>query len=242
MTAGLLDQRIIENTLMGRRPELLFRCNESGRLLGVNEPYEPDNSSAPLLYICHFGKGLIYRFRHDLPKEWVDNVHSVLNFQSAMSMDPMNWIESSAQSLASVLKDDHKIDSGPVYYIRQHSIKVTNIVSIDKSNCKVLEKGFQYTKAHICELQPCIAKVVENQAVAICRTVRRSSFALEAGVDTVQGYRKRGYGSEVVTAWANSVWNGGLVPCYSTSWINKASIAVAIKMGMVQIGTEMSVW
>jgi hypothetical protein len=162
--------------------------------------------------------------------------------KSAKLVDSENWIETLVCLLALEPKDNYRIESGPVYYIPQSSIKAANVVHVENFNREVLEREFKYTKDHISELQPCVAKVINNQAVAICRTVRRSSFALEAGVDAAEGHRKRGYGSEVVAAWANKVWESGLVPCYSTSWGNRASIALASKLRMIQIATEMSLW
>ena len=45
-------------------------------------------------------------------------------------------------------------------------------------------------------------------------------------------YRGRGYGPRVTVAWAEAIWASGRVPLYSTSWDNKASLAVARKLGL----------
>ena len=69
--------------------------------------------------------------------------------------------------------------------------------------------------------------------VSICFCARRSGEAAEAGLDTAEGYRGRGYGPRVTALWATAIRRSGLVPLYSTSWSNQASLAVARKLGLV---------
>jgi len=117
----------------------------------------------------------------------------------------------------------------------------SDVFEITQWNKEVLEPHFGYTYKHLDRLQPCLAKVIDNKAVAICRTVRRSSLGLEGGVDTTLEYRKRGFGAQTVASWATKVWSLGFIPCYSTQWENKASLALARKLGMIQYATDINV-
>ncbi len=46
------------------------------------------------------------------------------------------------------------------------------------------------------------------------------------------GYRRKGYATEAVAAWAGAVQAMGLMPLYSTSWDNAAPMKVAEKLAM----------
>ena len=74
--------------------------------------------------------------------------------------------------------------------------------------------------------------------MSVCRSVRLSSRAHEAGVDTLVSYRRRGYATSVVAAWALAVRALNLTPLYSTSWDNVASQRVARRLGLVQYGVD----
>ncbi len=78
------------------------------------------------------------------------------------------------------------------------------------------------------------AMVVEGAAVSHCYSCRLTDRAAVAGVETLEGYRRRGYATAVTAAWAQAVRDSGRIPLYSTSWDNLASQAVARKLGLVQ--------
>jgi hypothetical protein len=80
---------------------------------------------------------------------------------------------------------------------------------------------------------PALAIVDGGHPVSICFCARRSDVAAEAGLDTAEGYRGRGYAPRVTAAWARAIRASGLIPLYSTGWANKASLAVARKLGLV---------
>ena len=85
---------------------------------------------------------------------------------------------------------------------------------------------------------PYLAIIADSQMVSICQSVRLSSRAHEAGVDTLVGYRRRGYATSVVAAWALAVRASNRIPLYSTSWDNMASQGVAQRLGLVQYGVD----
>ncbi|MYF91323.1 MAG: GNAT family N-acetyltransferase [Gemmatimonadetes bacterium] len=86
--------------------------------------------------------------------------------------------------------------------------------------------------------RPYLAVIEDSQAVSIYQSVRLSWRAHEAGVDTLEAYRQRGYAVSTVAAWALAVRALDLVPLYSTSWENVASQRVARRLGLVQYGVD----
>jgi len=79
---------------------------------------------------------------------------------------------------------------------------------------------------------PALAIVEDRHPVSVCFCARRSPLAAEAGLETAEAYRGRGYAAQVTAAWAMAIRQAGLIPLYSTSWTNPASLAVARKLGL----------
>jgi hypothetical protein len=77
--------------------------------------------------------------------------------------------------------------------------------------------------------------------VSTCGTVRRSVHGIEAGVDTLEDYRRRGYARRAVAAWCRAVRQENLIGFYSTSWSNEASLALANSLGLMPFAVEFSV-
>ena len=82
--------------------------------------------------------------------------------------------------------------------------------------------------------RPYVAAIEDARAVSTCQSVRLSSKAHEAGVDTLEAYRRRGFATAAVTGWALAVRALNLIPLYSTSWDNVASQSVARRLDLVQ--------
>ena len=89
-----------------------------------------------------------------------------------------------------------------------------------------------WTAAEIPGRSPIVAVVEDGHAVSVCFCARRSKKAAEAGLETAEAFRGRGFGPQVTAAWALAVRASGRVPFYSTSWENGASLAVARKLGL----------
>lgn len=88
---------------------------------------------------------------------------------------------------------------------------------------------------------PVLAVREGGHAVSVCFCARRSVAAAEAGVETTAAFRGRGYAARAAAAWARRVRAEGLTPLYSTDWSNRASLAVARKLGLVPFGADFSV-
>ncbi len=84
--------------------------------------------------------------------------------------------------------------------------------------------------------------VVEGGAVvSACGNARRLSAAVEAGVETVEAHRGRGYARAATAVWASAIRREGMVPLYSTSWDNVASQRIAASLGAVQYAVDYTV-
>jgi RimJ/RimL family protein N-acetyltransferase len=112
---------------------------------------------------------------------------------------------------------------------------------IDEQSAHLLDEHFPYTRAVLEQRAPVVGVVVDGSVVAACYAARRRPDAAEAGLATVEQYRRRGLAGLVVAAWRDAVEESGRQPLYSTSWDNLASRAVARKLGLVPYAETLSV-
>ena len=130
---------------------------------------------------------------------------------------------------------------GPAYLIPEGAQTHTGALLITTGNSHLLEIGFPWIVSHIMadvDIGPVTATVVNGRAVSICYCARLSPLAAEAGVETVEGMRGKGYATAAVEAWAAATRERGLLPLYSTSWENVASRRLAQKLEMVCYGED----
>lgn len=112
------------------------------------------------------------------------------------------------------------------------------IVLVTADNANLLQENFPYTMSKLEERSPVVVMVVDGDTAAACYSARNTPQVAEAGVNTLEAYRGRGYAVDIVCGWAAAVRASGRLPLYSTSWSNTSSQAVARKLGAVQYAAE----
>ena len=233
-----MREHVSNKELMKIQVEVLFTQDENGCLQRINEP-TGDVKPAPRFFFGYTNEGSICRFRHDLP----DNVIAQLKEVAATEPIHINSqkIPRSHRQFEDILQSHAPIERvwvGPAYRFPEHITPLTNVVRLSCENAGLLKKGFAEMVSELNSSQPYLAIIEDSQAVSICQSVRLSSRAHEAGVDTRVGYRRRGYATSVVAAWALAVRALNRIPLYSTSWDNVASQGVARRLGLVQYGVD----
>jgi len=218
--------------------EVLFTQDKNGCLQCINEPIGAAKP-APRFFFGYTNEGSICRFRHDLP----DNI--VTQLREVAAAEPMSLnsqkIPSGHRQFEDILQSHAPIERvwiGPAYRFPEHIAPPTNVVRLSRANAGLLKGDFAKIVSALNSSQPYLAVIEDSQAVSICRSVRSSSRAHEAGVDTLVGYRRRGYATSVVAAWALAVRALNSIPLYSTSWNNIASQSVARRLDLVQYGVD----
>ena len=217
----------------------LYVHDGEGRLLRVNEP--DSDETAPRLFLARTAAGSLWRTRYDLPADLVTQLERLAADEPVVSdlrAPPRSLVE-----YTELLRRHAPIQSiyaGPAYYL-PHLGPPTGTVEITPENAALLSTYFPYTRQQLTERAPVVAVVVDGIAVAACYSVRRTAQAIEAGVDTIAGYRGHGYAVETVRGWAAGVRASGRLPLYSTSWENTASQAVAHKLGAILYGVDFQI-
>ena len=105
----------------------------------------------------------------------------------------------------------------------------------------MLRGGFEKLVEELPDWQPFVAVMEGGRAASVCRSVRLTPEAHEAGVETLSEHRGKGYAKEAVAGWARLVRAMGAIPLYSTSWDNAASQAVARKLGLALYGADFQI-
>lgn len=229
--------------LAHRRMDALFTRDGRGDLLTLNElePVPPP-TPAPRVYLGVTAGGIVRGYRHDVPAALRASIDELCEEAS-----PASSRGDVLLALRAVL-DFHDpggeawaVSSGPAFVFPE-TVKVSDAVTlIEPGQDALLQADFPFTATWLRERWPCYGVVIDDRAVSICYSARRTSAVAEAGVDTVEEFRGRGYAAIVTAAWANAIRAAGITPVYSTSDHNLASQAVARKLGLREFEWDVQV-
>lgn len=229
-----------DRELMQIQVSVLFQLNDQGRLLAVNEPDPP---AAPRLFVGRTRAGDVWWFRHDLPESVVHELETLLRAEpvaTELTQRPRCF-----DALRAVLGSDalqSEAQSGPAWRFSDELAESEHdVVRITAENDAVVRDVFRILAEDLPWRQPCLAIVKDGRLASMCYSARNTTVAAEAGVDTLEEFRGRGYAAAVTTAWARAVRAEGRIPLYSTSWDNLASQSVARKLGLVLYGADLSI-
>ena len=217
--------------------QALFTHNDLGRLLCVNEPGGTD--PAPRFFLGRTQRGNLWRFRADLPDALVEELKALCEDEPIgkdIRKGPRH-IETYVR-LLEAHAPVQELAMGPAYCITETLEPSRPLHAITQTTAEMLQGGFVEMVAELPDWQPFLAVVEEGRAVSVCRSVRITSDAHEAGVETLHDFRGKGYAQDVVAGWARLVRSLGAQPLYSTSWENTASQAIAKKLRMVPYGAD----
>ena len=223
--------------------QTLYISDHLGRLQFIREPgyEESELDSAPRFLMGRSEQGNVWRFRQDLSADLTLELDALCRAEPVVA----NWHDEAWQATAiraALQRHAPIIDEwrGPAYRIPETVHTLSNAVVVTEANADVLERYFAWklTSRNSFRSATLAATVVDGDAVSMCYCARLTARAAEAGVETVEFARGRGYAVAAVNAWATAIRAGGLEPLYSTSWENTASQSVARKLEAVQYGED----
>ena len=226
--------------IMQRHVEALFAHDDRGRIHLVNEP---DGAEAPRFFLGRTAAGNIWRFRFNLPEGLAEQLEALCLEESVLGelrQEPAHFTE--YLGLLETHSPVRKVWMGPAYLFPDREVRPSReAVTVTSENKNVLSGGLEEWLLDAHHRRPFLALLHEGRAVSICCSVRITSEAHEAGVETLDAYRGKGYAADVVAQWANKVRNMGCTPLYSTSWENVSSQRVAKRLGLRQYGIDFHV-
>lgn len=228
---------IDERELMEAHVRALFTRDERSRLLLVNEP--GGGPAAPRLFLGRTPAGNVWRFRVDLPEDLVEELEALCVNEPVR--DEPRGVPRHSAAYARLLEAHapvREVEAGPAYRFAEYAEPSRPTPALTVDDARLLRGGFADFVTELRDWQPFFAVVEEGRAASVCRSVRVTREAHEAGVETLPEFRGRGYAVDATAAWARAVRLLGAEPLYSTSWENTSSQAVARKLRLVQYGAD----
>ena len=234
-----------ESRLLELHVEALFTHDAAGRIVAINEP---GGGPAPRFYLGRTRLGTLWRVQHDVPAATARRLEALATAEPVP--DDLRTEPRTLAGFAEALRADQEVATvwaGPAYHFPatlEEPAAAPAVTRVTRASLHLLRRMNWDPAALTREFErwePMLAVVEEEgAAVALCFSSRLTTHAAEAGVETLAGFRGRGYASAVVSAWAGIVRAEGRVPLYDTSSENRASQAVARKLGLIQYGADLS--
>jgi len=215
----------------------LFVLNGEGRITSTREP---EASLGPLFSLVRSSTSCVWAVRADVPKDLAGEIDDLARKEPPV-LDLGNAPVHADRYVAllgriqSQLKAGAKIreSSGPAFEFPNTIAHSADVIVVDDE--RLLQHNFRgWVEGEIgAGRSPVIAIMKDGYPVSICFCARSSRVAAEAGLETAEAFRGRGFGPHVTAAWALAIRASGRIPLYSTSWTNDASLAVARKLGLI---------
>lgn len=218
---------------MNIQAEVLYAHDSLGRITKINEF---EGHPAPRLFWGKTNKGNVLRFRSDVPDDIANKIVQIIN-----NSDDTNIV---LAKVINELEQQTRINSiwmGPAYVFANY-FRASQAIKVTKDNREYLEPGFKKLLTELKYREPCFMAIENNKAVSVCFSARNTVRAAEAGIETLEEYRGKGYGIAVASAWSAAVQVSGKIALYSTSWDNYASQAVAKRLQLALYGTDVSIY
>jgi RimJ/RimL family protein N-acetyltransferase len=230
-----------DHQLIEIQANTLFTHDERGRVHTVNEP---DGKAAPRFFMGRTKDGHVWRFRDDLPEEVVSQLEALCATEPIphdLRAPPVH-LEAFKQALQAHAPIQ-SVESGPAYRFPDEVKPPAHVAAtrMTRDNAAWLQPHFAYLVPWLDVMPPVFAIVQGGRAVSVCFSSRIPTVADEAGVETVEAYRGKGYAPAAVAGWAIAIRELGRIPLYSTDWDNLASQSVARKLGLVMYGADLSI-
>lgn len=224
--------------LMNIHVRALFTHDSESRLLFVNEP-GGTTARASRMFLGRTRAGNVWRFRADLPETLCEELAALCADEPVIKEfgEPPRYFERYARLLERHAPVQ-ETQSGPAYRFTEYPMPSKFITVVSEDNAEVLRGGFEDFISELPTWQPFVALIENNHAASVCRSVRITPEAHEAGVETLPDFRGKGFAKEVTAEWARLVRASAALPLYSTDWKNAASQAVARKLNLKCYGAD----
>lgn len=230
--------------------EALFVHDDRGRITATNEP---SPQPAPRLFLGRTHAGNLWRVRADVPEATARTLATILAAEP-IANDPRTPPRTLAALLDALDSDANGavISAGPAFRFPE-TITVPAAKPPDMTPVRRLAPAdipllggmgwdVDTLPREFAGWEPMLALFAAGEIASLAFSSRNTPRAVECGVETLPVYRGRGYAPRVVATWAQAIRASGRIPLYSTAWENRSSQAVARTLGLIQYGSDFSIF
>jgi hypothetical protein len=226
--------------LLDMHIEALFTLDPQKRLLTINEPWDK-KKLAPKLYLGKTADGSIaYRFRFDVQLEIIEKLEKLLSKESSQCLEnQMMYVNEYMEILES------KNCFNEICFFCEDSLNATEktCVKLTPQNiARYKVNNFEWLNEEIAYCQPCFGVMENDELLSLCRSVRISDKAHEAGIETAENHRGKGFAGIALRNWAKEVLEKGCIAFYSAAADNFKSQRTAEKAQLYRYGIGLSIY
>ena len=219
------DYQLLEIEVEATNP-----LNADGRLLG---------EKSPRLFLGQTRDGNVCKYRHDVPEHIKEELEDVIDGEPVVQdlHVGLTYLEEYRRILGKQ-KPVQQVSRGLGYKYPDNLQRFQDVVAVTQDNVHLATDTFPWLFEELNQCQPCVAVVEDGRFVSLCHSPYISPRAHIAGVDTQEGYRRKGYATAVAAEWGRAVRELDRIPIYSTGIDNLASQGVAAKAGLLHYNSD----
>ncbi len=224
--------------LMELHVRALYTMDQNERLSAVNEPWG-GGKRAPVFCLARPRKGRVLPFFRDDVPEKLRELALALCRREPEDAPPLS-LPAGAAAYCALFAGEPEAER---CYLVPESRPDAGAIFLTEETLPLFAQGeFSWLREEFPSTLPCAGWLDGSRAVSVCRSVRITPQAHEAGIETLLEFRGRGYAEKALAAWADAVRKSGAFPLYSTGFSNRASQRVAGKAGLLEIGEGFAIW
>lgn len=225
--------------LVERHIESLVVLDERGRLRAVNDV---EGSAPPRLALVRSPAGHRCLTSIHLPDDLCREIVAVAELEPAgAEIAPWPLHRDAYRRLLDAHAPVQQERAGPAFVLPRREAPTAGIARLlDNADLPRLAAHFPWLADELDEAVPAAGVLADGDVVAVCRCARRRTAAVEAGIETAAAFRGRGFARAAAECWTAAMFALGLVPLYSTTWDNAASLRIARGLGGVQYAVDYS--
>ena len=226
---------------LARQARALYEHDGVGRIVHFRDADAAD-PDVPLFFFARSRHGNTWRFSHRLSDPLLRELARLAGAEP-LEPDPANWERppTRAEAWLERIRSEHAVRvvwGGPAFYFPDALPDAADAEILDADALREASFDAWPEVAPFARRGPVAVVRSEGRIVAACYCATADGPAVEAGVETLEGHRGRGFAPRVVARWARAMRAAGRIPLYSTGWDNRASRAVARKLGLVLYGAD----
>ena len=210
----------------------LYVLDDAGRLVSTREP---GSRRPPVVSLIRSADATAWAIRNDVAIDLAGELARLL-----ASEPPSDDLQAPPVHLERYVElVGGRLESGPAFAFPDAIDAPDGVTLIGDG--EHLEPSFADLLPELDGRSPVLAVVEAGHAVSACFCARKADEAAEAGLNTLEQHRGRGFAALVTAAWALAIRESRRVPLYSTAWTNESSRAVARKLGLVAYASDWNI-